>query len=250
MIKFKISPFPLLAPITLLATLAQAKAAKLPANVAAMMPANTLDIATYKLAPAPGEPQVLVHLWTAPRRNPDAGGTFHAPTGTFKGKVSVKEVQSFDSLYESPFVYDIFTPNGKGGWKYLNSFIVNDTSAPYKPALRYLNNVTKSGYIFEVGQFGGQYSSPSTIYVFPNTQEVGTRYFTRDTTMVSPPANSGQRSSGFGRDARGYAQIIESKTTWDETTHKPVTARTVSNWNEETGNLGDWVAGKPYVVKK
>ena len=244
---FKISPLLLLAPIAIIAPLAQAKpATKLPAAVAAMMPAKTLDIATYKIAPAPGEPKLLVHLWSAPRRNPDAGGTFHAPKGTFKGKVGVEEVQSFDSLYASPFVYDIFAPNGKGGWKYLNSFIVNDTSAPYQPTVRYLNNRTKQGYIFQTGQFGGQYSYPSTLYVFPYP-EVGSSYFTRDMTVVSPPANSRQRSSGFGRDARGYAQIIESKTDWNEATHKPVTARTVSNWNI---TKGDWVAGKPTIVKK
>ena len=242
MFKFKISPLLLLAPIALLAPLAQAKPTnKLPAAVAAMMPANTLDIATYKLAPAPGEPQILVHLWTAPRRNPEGGGTFGAPGGFYKGKVGATEAKSNNSLYLSPFVYDIFTPNGKGGWNYMNTFIVNANSAPYKPALRYLNNKTKSGYIFEVGQFGGQYSSPYTIYVFRNTEEPGYPYLTRDMLLVSPPANSGQRSSGFGRDARGYAQIIESKTDWDKANKKPVTKRTITNWDEQTG---EWADGK------
>ena len=121
-----------------------------------------------------------------------------------------------------------------------------ELNLPYKPTVRYVNSVTKRGYIFQTGQFGGQYSHPSTIYVFPDAEEVGSPYFTRDMTSVSPPSNSGQRSRGFGRDARGYAQIIESRTDWDEALKRPVTTRTVSNWNAATGN---WVDGKPYVVK-
>lgn len=166
-----LSKFFLLAPALLLTPCAQAKPAKksapkLPASVAAMMPTQILDIATYYLAPAPGEPKIMIYLWSAPRRNLEGAGSFGAPFGYYKGKISVEEVNSFNSLQASPFTYDIFSPDGKGGWDYINSFVRLDTSAPSKQTIRYLNNKTKSGLIVEMTQFGGQYSRPRTIYVF------------------------------------------------------------------------------------
>ena len=166
-----------------------------------MMPTQILDIATYQLAPAPGAPKLLIHLWTAPRRDPEGGGSFGAPAGTYKGKISVAEVNSFNSLRTTPFVYDIFSPNGKGGWNYLNSIVHTDTSAPNVPKIRYLNNQTKEGLILELSQFSGQYTSDRTLYVLPYLEE-NASYFTRDFSNISPPSRSGGVSQGFGRDAR------------------------------------------------
>lgn len=248
---FKISPLLLLAPIALMASSTQAKPAKkfapkLPASVAALMPSQILDIATFKIAPAPGEPKLLIHLWAAPRRNPDAGGTFHASAGTFKGKVTVEEVNSFDSLYITAFTYDIFAPNGKGGWNYLHSIVHADYSEPYTPLIRYLNNKTKTGLVMELRQFGGQYAHPATLYVLPTLYRgSGTR--SRDFTTVSAPANSGSVWRGIVRDARGYAQLVKGESVWDEATKKPVETRTISLWNEETN---DWKDGKPVVIER
>ncbi len=245
---FKISHFLWLASLLLVtsATQAQPASKKLPAPVAATMPTRILDIATYRIAPAPGAPKMLIHLWAAPRRNPDAGGTFHAPAGTFKGKVTVAEVNSFDSLYTTAFNYDIFAPNGKGGWNYLNSIIYIGTSAPSAPEIRYLNNVTKQGLVLELDQFGGQYITERTLYVLRNL-EAGSSFFTRDFSNVHPPANSGGVSQGFGRDARGYVQLIKSEAGQDETTGKLFNTRTVFNWDE---NTGDWKAGRPIVSER
>ena len=238
----------LLAPALLMAPSVHAQiteksAAKLPASVVALMPARTLDIATYRIAPAPGEPQLLVHLWSAPRRNPNAGGTFHAPQGFYQGKVTREEAQSFDSLYSSPFVYDIFTSDSRGSWNYMNSIIINDTSAPSQPTVRYLNNKTKQGYIFETHQFGGQYIFPATLYVFTDKAAA---YFTRDITGVSPPARAGSRHFGFGRDARGYAQLIRAESGYDAVNARAFQTRTLFNWDE---NKRDWVAGQPVEVE-
>lgn len=243
--------FLLLAPALMLASTVQAKPAKksspkLPASVAAMMPSQILDIATYQIAPAPGAPKMLIHLWGAPRRNPDAGGTFHAPAGTFKGKVTVEEVNSFDSLYLTAFTYDIFAPNGKGGWNYLSSIVHVDNSAPYPPLIRYLNNKTKIGLVMELRQFGGQYAHPTTLYVLP-TLERGSGTLSRDFTTVSAPANSGSVWRGIVRDVRGYAQLVKGASVWDDATKKPVETRTISTWNEE---LNDWKDGPTLVVAK
>lgn len=248
---FKITPLLWLASVVLLAPSTWAKpaqnsATKLPASVAATMPTQILDIATYKIAPAPGAPKLLIHLWSAPRRNPNAGGTFHASPGTFKGKVTVEEVNSFDSLYLSPFVYDIFAPNGKGGWTYLNSIVHNDTSAAYPPQIRYLNNKTKQGLIIELGQFGGQYASAATLYVLPRL-EPGYQPRIRDFSRISAPSNAGSVSRGFGRDARGFAQLIKAETGTNEATKQSFETRTISTWNEETN---DWKDGRPVVVAR
>ena len=113
------------------------------------MPGQILDIATYHIAPAPGEKPLLIHLWSAPRRNPAGDGSFGAPAGVYHGPITKKEAAFFNSLRPSPFVYDIFAPTAKGQWKYLSSIIRNDNSTPYPPVVRYLHTL-KSGHIFRV----------------------------------------------------------------------------------------------------
>lgn len=233
----------LLAPATYVQS-SPKSSAKLPPAVAAQMPERVLDIATYRVAPAPGAPQFLIHLWCAPRRDPAGGGTFGAPPGQYKGEISREEAASFSSLYPSPFVYDIFAPDGKGGWNYQDSIIRNDTSTPATPTMRYLNNKTKTGYIIQIGQFGGQYIFPYTLYIFTDW---GYPYSTREMANVRPPARSGGKYFGFGRDARGYAQIITAVDSYDEATDKYFETRTISNWDEQAG---DWKAGQPRVVQK
>ena len=208
------------------------------------MPTRVLDIATYHIAPAPGEPQLLVHLWTAPRRNPEGGGMFGAPAGYYTGQITREEADSSGSLRLSPFVYDIFTPGGKGGWNYRSSIFRNDRDTPYAPTVRYLNNQTKLGYIIEIDQFGGQYQFLRTLYVFTGWDF---SYLTRDITNINPPARAGATHFGFGRDARGYVQLIKSEIGFDDATKKNFDTRTLFNWNEEAS---DWNAGLPQRVQK
>lgn len=244
---FKISRLFWLTPLALMASTANAQpAAKLPASVAATMPTRVLDIATYRIAPAPGEPQLLIHLWGAPRRNPDGAGSFGAPAGTYKGQISVEEVNSFNSLRLSPFVYDIFAPNSHGGWDYRNSIVHLDISAPGAPSIRYLNNKTKQGLVLVLSQFGGQYVSQRTLYALPHL-ESGAPFFKRDFSAVSPPANSGSVRQSFGRDARGYLQLIKAEDGFDEKTHKLLETRTIFSWDEPTR---DWKAGQPVVTER
>ena len=246
--------FLLLAPALLLATTASAKPAqefvsKLPTPVSATMPTRVLDIATYRIAPAPGAPQLLVHLWCAPRRNPDGGGMFGAPPGYYTGEITREEVSSSGSLRPSPFVYDIFTPDGKGGWNYHSSIFHEDISTPYAPTVRYLNNQTKSDYIFEIDGFHDSAVFSRTIYVFTNWDFPDSeRIFKRDVSdLLMPHALAGAVHYGFGRDARGYAQLIKSERGFDNATKRSFDTRTISNWDEDAL---DWKEGLPQRVQK
>lgn len=253
---FKISPLLLLAPLALMAASAQAKPAKnsepkLPASVAAMMPKQALDTATFKLAPAPGAPKLLIHLWCVPRRNPEGGSQFQTSLGSLKSKVTVEEVNALDSLYPTAFTYDIFAPNGKGGWNYLNSIIHAGTSAPSTPMIRYLNNQTKEGLVMELDKSGGKHVFNRTLYVLQSL-EGGYPFFTRDFSDIYPPANWGGVRQGFGRDARGYVQLIKAEDGIDLKTQRLFTTRTVFSWDENEGGwkAGDWKAGRPIISER
>ncbi len=238
-----------LMPLALLATSALAEptkksVAKLPISVAATMPTLVLDIATYQIAPAPGEPKILVHLWCAPRRNPNGGGTFGSPAGAYQGAITREEVDGSRGLRPSPFVYDIFTADGKGGWQYRNSISRFDTATPGVPTVRYLNNRTKQGIIFEIDQFGGQYVRQRTLYTFTDWDSSPIE---RDISNISPPAPTGAVRTGFGRDARGYATLITSEDSRDEATGKVFETRTIFRWDEQTR---DWKMGRPVVSER
>lgn len=233
-------PLALLA-ISALAQPAKKSVATLPPSVAATMPIQVLDIATYHIAPAPGEPAILVHLWCAPRRDSNGGGTFGAPAGAYKGAITRDEIDSSRGLRPSPFIYDIFTGDGKGGWQYRNSISRFDTATPGVPTVRYLNNRTKQGAIFEIDQFGGQYVRGRTLYAFTDWDASPLE---RDVSNISPPAPTGAVRTGFGRDARGFATLIKSEDGRDEATGKIFETRTIFSWDEQTR---DWKAGRPIV---
>ena len=215
-----------------------------PVAASALVPARVLDIATYTITPAPGAPKLLVHLWSAPRRNPAGGGTFGAPAGAYKGEITRAEVNGSRGLYQSPFVYDIFTLDGQGIWKYRASIFRADNSTPYAPTVRYLNSKTKRGFIFEIDQFGGQYLRQRTLYTFTDWDFA---CITRDISNVYPPARTGGVRWGFGRDKRGYAQLIEAQDGFNATTDKEFETRTVYQWDDQTR---DWKAGRPAVIER
>ena len=245
--------FLLFAPALLLASIVQAKPAKKPvpklsASVAATMPTRVLDIATYRIAPAPGEPQLLVHLWCAPRRNPRGGGGY-AP-GYYTGEVTREEAGHSSILLSSTFVYDIFVPNGKGGWNYRNSIFHNATSTPHKITVRYLNNQTKNGYIFEISGVEGDgsgYNDLRTLYVFTDSDFYRDDYYPemehvlkRDFSDIVVKNVAGSIHYKFDRDARGYLQIIKSESGFDGDTKTSFDIRTLFNWDDEKQN---WKAG-------
>ena len=251
----------LLASVSLFAPCAHAQTDKklantLPASVAATMPTGVLDIATYRLAPAPGEPQLLVHLWCAPRRNPE--GAYGYGPDYYTGKITREEAGNSEGLRPSPFIYDIFASDGKGGWSYRNSIFHNATSTPGDITLRYLNNQTKSGYVFEINGFYGDasigYRNVRTLYVFtnanfyrdysPETEQILKRDFS---DVVRRHVLSGQIYYTFDRDARGYLRVNKSQGDLDLETRTSFDIRTVFNWDKDAN---DWKAEVPQRVKK
>lgn len=233
---FKISPLLLLAPLALMATSTQAKPAKksapkLPASVAAIMPSQVLDIATYQIAPAPGAPKMLVHLWCAPRATP------HEPNDTGK-PLSRKAIRDGKPIGASPFVYDVFAPNGKGGWNYLNTFIREGDVMPDAPAVRYLNNMTKTGLVFQVHSSDRGGNGTTTLYTFRDADS--SNHSMRE--LYTWPARSGSKGSeiGFGRDARGFVQLVRARKFYNFTKKRNEESRTVSSWDEDAG---DWKEG-------
>ena len=192
---------------------------ELPASVAATMPTSVLDIATYRIAPAPGEPELLVHLWCAPRRNPKGGGGY--PPDYYTGEVTREEASHSSILLPSTFVYDIFISDDKGGWNYRNSIFHNATSTPHEIAVQYLNNQTKSGYLFEISGTEGDgsgYSDLRTLYVFIDSDFHSDDYYYESDQVLKRDFSdsivkhvSGSVRYKLDRDARGYTQIVKPR---------------------------------------
>ena len=236
---FKISLLLLLAPVALLAPSAHARpAAKTRAPRAAKAGPPAYMLATYRIAPAPGEPALLVRLWTVPRRVPanpnDIGKSAGRPTDSTAMEKAA-----------SPVVYDIFSGSDAKGWTYQTSFFSEYSLMNSAPTVRYLNNKTKSGYVFQVNTFSPPHDNIITLYVFPENFEFSTQYATRVRYMAGPMSNSYGTQIGFGRDAEGFVQIITASGGYNSDTRATTRSRTISTWDE---SKNDWKDGSPVLT--
>lgn len=221
----------------MLAATAQAKPAKKSARAktAATSSARVIELATYQIWPAPGAPKLLVHLWGVPRKTPTNSSAIGA---RWKTNDSPFEMST------SPFVYDIFSSNGKGGWSYLTTFVHRAERVPSAPTVRYLNNKTKTGYVLQVEYSDLMNGIVSTLYTFPDISHAAD-YSVR-TLHPTLPTGGWRTEIGFGRDARGYVQLVSAEKGYSVKTHGNVEYRTVSNWDEEAK---DWKAGQPIRIE-
>ena len=237
---FKISPLLLLAPVALTAPLAHAQPAAQPrAPRAAKTVLPAFIVGTYRIAPAPGEAPLLVQRWMAPRVAPSRPGDI--------GKAAGRPDSPYEKEALSPDVYDIFTGNDKKGWTYQTSFFHPTNVLTSAPTVRYLNNVTKTGYLFHVNGSTPNGDLNYTTYVFPYELEGG-GYYTHLLRTVAPSSRGYGVNIGWGRDAKGFAQLITAGQDYDYNTQVSTTTRTVANWDEKAR---DWVAGQPVTsIKK
>ena len=234
---FKLSPLLLLAPVALMAPLAQAKpAAKTRAPRAAKTVLPAFIVGTYRIAPAPGEAPLLVQRWMAPREAPATPGVIGKPAGRPDSPYAAKAL--------SPDVYDIFTGDDKKGWTYQASFFHPTDVITDVPTVRYLNNVTKTGYLFHVNGGDPSGSMTYTTYVFPYDLERG-GYTTHVLHPFAASSSNYGKQIGFGRDARGFVQTISAQINYNRDTQVWTSTRTVANWDEEANA---WVAGRPVVT--
>ncbi len=221
------SKFLLFTPILTLAATAQAKPAKKSAPKTQSV--RVLDIATYQIAPAPGAPKLKVHLWGTPRKPPASLGEVGARW---------KTNESPFEMAPSPFVYDVFAPNGKGGWDYLTTFIHRAVRVPTAPTVRYLNNKTKDGFVFQVEYSDLMNGLVSTLYTLPDVSHADS--YSVETLRPTLPTGGWRTVVGFSRDARGYVQLVSAYKGYGVKTGGDVEYRTVSSWDEEKQ---DWKAG-------
>lgn len=172
----------------------------LPPEVQAMMPQNIVSLGTYELSPAPGAPKYLVHVWTAPRRNPN-GSLFGRPN-PYKGPISAEEVRSDDfSLFNSPFVLDIFSnpqhPKYEGSATYL------DRHAPSYVSLSYFNSIKKQGLVFQVNSAWSN-TNTDRFFVYENELKRG---YIMDEKKISVSSGGGGYYAP-GRSATGEFQVM------------------------------------------
>lgn len=184
-----------------LAAPAFAQPKPLPPEVRAMVPQNIVSLGTYELSPAPGASKYLVHLWTAPRRDPLGEAGMDVTSNPYKGPITRHEVKSNLSLFDSPFVLDIFSDEPEP--QYRTSIIYTATRAPDALSLRYFNSQTKKGLIFEVDD-----STPRvtihTFWVFENG--LGGPY--KMDTRTSWKGGDYHERYGLSRDAKGDLQLV------------------------------------------
>ena len=232
---FKISPLLGLAPIALAAPLAHAEpAAKTRAPGAAKTVLPAFIIGTYRIAPAPGEAPLLVQRWMAPRQAPATPGDI--------GKSAGRPDSPYAEEALSPDVYDVFTGDDRKGWTYKTSFFHPTDVQTIAPTVRYLNNQTKTGYLFHVNGGDPDGGLTYTTYVFPYGLKRG-GYTTHVLRTASASSAGYGIQTGWGRDARGFAQIITSEQ--ERHPDGSTITRIVANWDEKTR---DWVAGRPVVT--
>lgn len=240
---FTISPLLLLAPIALLAPLALAgPAAKTRAPRATKAGPPAFPLATYRIAPAPGASALLVRLWTVPRRVPANPNDIGKSTGN--PNISSDDSTSMEKA-SSPVVYDIFSGSDAKGWTYQTSFFGEYSLMNAAPTVRYLNNKTKSGFVFQVDTFSPPHDNVVTLYVFPENFEFSTQYDTRVRYMSGPMSMSYGTQIGFGRDAQGFVQIITASGGYNSDTRETTRRRTISTWNQ---SKNDWTDGRPVVT--
>lgn len=115
---------------------------------------------------------------------------------------------------------------------------------PAAPTVRYLNNKTREGTVFQVNSFDGVHDWTYTLYTFANMSHAAD-YGVRTLHPWSPHAGSEGTRIGFGRDARGFVQIITAESGTDRRNNQPYETRTASNWGEEAQ---DWKAGQPVTT--
>lgn len=175
----------------------------LPPEVGAMMPQNIVSLGTYELSPARNAPKYLVHMWTAPRRNPAGGEWYGIPKNPYTGAISEKEVRSNTVLlFPSPFVLDVFSNPSKP--KYETSIILTAQRAPHEIALHYFNVKTKQGFVLETKN-GTSMQTKRTFFVFEN--ELAGNYV--EDSVESNASSGGYRRFRTSRDANGQFQLVE-----------------------------------------
>ncbi|BCM90823.1 hypothetical protein IAD21_02685 [Abditibacteriota bacterium] len=180
---------------------------RLPSTVRALQPKGAISLKFFRLAPAPKSPQLLVHLWTTPRRNSLRYDTKQYPVN-------------------SPFVFDVFTDEQPP--KYRTSFIYAASRTPNKISLRYLNSKTKKGLVFEMIENGlsdgWAFNYTSTFFTFP---------FWPGISQSSQIFKSDVGSAGnyhayhVGRNANGMLQIIYD----GHDSGSPIVVHEVSIWD-------------------
>ncbi len=181
-----------------------AQGARLPASVRQMMPRGNLSLRLFRLAPAPKAPRYLVHLWTAPRRNPQVVVEQEIKPNLFKGEITRSEIElgkSFSTapLATSPFVPDIFTDEKVP--KYQDSLVYGSRFPPDSISLRYLNSKNKYGLIFQFDEtFGPVKQHTFTALEFNS--------FPLTDTLYSYGGYGGRREHRVRRAADGSLEVI------------------------------------------
>lgn len=182
-----------------LAAPALAEPKPLPPEVQAMLPQNIVSVGTYELSPAPSAPKYLVHLWTAPRRDP-AGGLFRRPL--HQGAVTEEEARSNDGLLlNSPFVMDIFSNPTNPKYEATITYSANRT--PNKVSLSYFNSTKKEGLVFQVQTIFSNTTTDS-FFVFMNDLKQGCVVDTKEKIVSS----GGGGYYTVARGADGEFQVV------------------------------------------
>jgi len=164
---------------------------KLPPSIRAMTPQKIVSLRVFRVAPAPKAPQLLLHLWTVPKRDFER-----------------REKNGYGSDVDSPFVLDVFTDEKRP--RFRTSLILATNHTPTKVRLWYLNAKTKEGLVFEVIDDSrateSYYRDKTTFFVLPYWD--GT-FQTSQTFQTF--AGSGANNSYFAqRGINGEFQIIHS----------------------------------------
>lgn len=188
---------------------------KLPPEVRAMMPKKIVSLRTFRVAPAPKAPQLILHLWSVPDRDFEPAKRY-----------------GYGKDVSSPFVLDVFTDEKKP--RYRASLILATHHAPTKINLWYLNAKTKDGLVFEViddtGSDDSHHEDTTTFFVFPFWP--GT-YLTgwHGTHQTSQSFKSNIRSGNYAtyhveRDSEGLFRLIH----WSGGGSTPVVTHEVLTW--------------------
>ncbi len=191
--------------LTLAVSAAPALAAPkpLPPELRAMMPQRIVSLGTYELAPAPGAPKYLVHVWTAPRRFPKNGKDYPVGRNSYEGPITPQELRSWSHLTESPIVLDVFLNPVKP--IYQTSITYSAQRAPDKISLRYFNSRTKQGLVFQADDNQSS-TTIHTFFVFP----YGLAGDYLSDTRVSNASEGGYNYYSVARGTFGEYELVET----------------------------------------